>query len=41
MYILAKGTISITTEGTNATAKEADEMNKHLTFKNFGHFQIL
>ena len=41
VYILAKGTISITTEGTNATAKEADEMNKHVTFKNFGHFRIL
>ena len=37
-YILVKGTITITGEGDNATARQADERNKGVTFKNCAPF---
>ena len=33
-YILVKGTITITGEGDNANARQADERDKGVTFKN-------
>ena len=37
-YILAKGTIIITKAGDNAAARQADERNKGVIFKNFASF---
>ena len=37
-YILAKGTITITGAGANADARNADERNKGVTFKNCAPF---
>ena len=34
-YILVKGTITITGAGDNAAAKQADERNKDVIFKNW------
>ena len=37
-YILVKGTITITGEGDNANARQADERDKGVTFKNCAPF---
>ena len=37
-YILVKGTITITEAGDNAAAKQADERNKGVIFKNCAPF---
>ena len=37
-YILVKGTITITVEGNDDVAKQADERNKGVTFKNCALF---
>ena len=37
-YILAKGKIKITGEGDDAGARQADERNKDVTFKNCAPF---
>ena len=37
-YILVKGTITITGEGDNANARQADERDRGLTFKNCAPF---
>ena len=34
-YIIVKGTITITGAGDDAAARQADERNKGVTFKNF------
>ena len=37
-YILAKGTITITGAGDNTDARQADERDKGVTFKNYAPF---
>ena len=37
-YILVKGTITTTGEGADATAEQADERDKGVTFKNYAPF---
>ena len=38
VYILMKGNITITEEGADTAAKQADERNERVTFKNFASF---
>ena len=37
-YILVKGTITITGAGNDAAARQADERNKGVIFKNYAPF---